>query len=213
MNDSIVFYQLERKFDIQFNLKNFEAITVIEYDKEFAKDFMTLWNANCKEKVTMQELLELNGDGVFLAKYNGEVAGLVITDVIFDIDKNEKIGEIIEILVDFKYRRLGIGSTLLRKVEEHFRKKGVDKISFSIKKMIDEPTVIKIAKKFGFAITAIRKYKFNEDPQGLLKYDYIYKIMKLTCGHCNNKIDFLDVIASEYCPYCDKINIIDAMAS
>ena len=213
MSDAVVFYQLERKFDTKFDLKNFDAITILQYEKYLAKDFMTLWNDNCKEKVTLQELLELNEDGVFLAKYNGKLAGLVITDIIFDIDKNEKIGEIIEIIVDTRFRRLGIGSTLLKNVEEYFKKKNVDKISFSVKKMLDEPTVLKMAKKFGFTITAVRKYKVNESPVGLLKYDYIYKLMKLTCVHCNQKIDFLDVIATNICPKCNRFNTIDPMAS
>ena len=213
MSDAIIFYQLERKFDTKFNLKNFDAITILQYEKDLAKDFMTLWNENSKEKVTLQELLELNDEGIFLAKFNGKLAGLVITDIIFDIDKNEKIGEIIEMIVDVKFRRLGIGSTLLNRVEEYFTKKGVDKISFSVKKMLDEPTILKMAKKFGFAITAIRKYKMNENPFGLLKYDYIYKIMKLRCGHCNKKIDFLDIIAGNKCPNCNKLNMIDPMAS
>ena len=213
MSDAVVFYQLERKFDTKFDLKNFDAITVLQYEKDLAKDFMLLWNENCKEKVTLEELLELHEDGVFLAKYNGHFAGLVITDIIFDIEANEKIGEIIEIIVDAKFRRLGIGSTLLVRVEEYFNKKGVDKISFSVKKLLDEPTVLKMAKKFGFAVTAVRKYKVNESPVGLLKYDYIYRLMKLTCSHCNEKIDFLDIIATNECPNCHKFNTIDPMAS
>ncbi|MHA1797980.1 MAG: GNAT family N-acetyltransferase [Candidatus Helarchaeota archaeon] len=210
---SVKIYQFERKFDMNLNLKSPNGIKIVKYNKEHARDLMLLWNSNLDMKVTLKELLELNEDGVFIAMLNGQFTGFAVADIIYDVDKNEKIGEILEIIVVKEFRRKGVGSSLLKRIEKYFRSKNVQKVTFSVKNFGDDPATLKLAKKFGFKIIAIRKLKSKDENVDLLKYNYIYKIMKLTCIHCNKKIDFLDVLIQERCPFCDGILSIDPMAS
>ena len=211
--DTITIYQFEKDFDFKFNLDYPKEIDIINYRKDLAKELMCLWNQTSNEKVTLKELNELNPDGVFLAKFDGIFVGFALVDV-NDLDKGRNIGEILEIIVLNEYRKRGIGSALLKRIEIYFKSKSVEKITFSIQYQ-ENFAALKMAQKFGFEIIAIREFNIEKSKTAgiLLKYNYIYKILKVDCIHCNKKVDFFDALILNKCHNCGKYLAVDEMAS
>jgi len=211
--DTITIYQFEKDFDFKFNLDYPGGIDIVNYRKDLGKELMCLWNQTSNEKVTIKDMNELNPEGVFLAKINGKFVGFALVDV-NNLDKGRKIGEILEILVLKEYRKKGIGSSLLKRIEIFFKSKGVERITFSIQ-YEENFAALKLARKFGFEIKAIREFNIEKSKIAgrLLKFNYIYKILKVDCIHCNKKVDFFDALILNSCPNCGKYLSIDAMAS
>ena len=211
--DTITIYQFEKIFDFKFNLDYPRGIDIINYDKNLAKELMYIWNQTCSQRVSIEECNELNPEGVFLAKCEGKFVGFALVDV-NNLDQGSKIGEILEIMVLKEYRKRGIGSTLLKRIEIYFKSKGVERITFSIQ-FNENMAALKLARKFGFEIKAIREFNIERSRTAgrLLKYNYIYKLLKVDCIHCNKKVEFLNALLLNKCTNCGKFLDLEPMAS
>jgi len=94
-------------------------------------------------------LLSRDPDGFFVAEIDGTVVGFVASDANwFSFAEFKKIGEIHEIFVHPKWRRKGIGSTLLLKAMNYIKSRGRDKVELWVGN--NNLGAIKFYKKFGF---------------------------------------------------------------
>ncbi|NHI92605.1 MAG: GNAT family N-acetyltransferase [Candidatus Lokiarchaeota archaeon] len=209
MASDVLVFELKQKINFYTEPKYPEGIFIVDYQKSLLKDLWTLWNSTCSVKISLNQLETLECDGVFLATYRNAFVGFVITDLTGDI------GEILAIKVAPQYRNLGIGTSLFQKASSYFTEKNAKKIIWVTDNSNEiDPAIIKLAKKFGFTLTRRERLGSKEKKQeGLLKYDYIYFLIKIVCMHCQSKVDFFSVQNLNRCPKCEKPIGMDPMAS
>lgn len=93
---------------------------------------------------------------IFIAKMQGEVVGYITFNI---KEKNNHIMryrkqlQIEAICVDERYRKKGIGTTLLRKVREFGKENGCTDIYLTVNE--ENENAIKIYEKFGFKVKSI----------------------------------------------------------
>ena len=209
MASNVFIFELERKIRINPKMQYPEGIFIINYEKSMVKDLWTLWNSTCSEKISLKELKTLDCEGIFLARYRNAFVGFMITDITGDV------GEILAIRVAPQYRGMGIGNSLFQKAGFYFFQNKVKKILITLgnSKKID-PAIIVMAKKFGYTLIRKKRLVFNEEKEiNLLKYNYIYHIIKISCHYCQNKVDFFSALILNKCTHCQKPLPIDPMAS
>lgn len=88
-------------------------------------------------------LANLHYETFFLAEFNNKVIGYIIS-----IIRKNYLGHIISIAVDPLYRRTGIASKLMEKIEDHLRRKGIFVLRLEVK--VSNLSARKFYLKLGF---------------------------------------------------------------
>ena len=209
MASNVFIFELEKKIKLHNEMKYPDDIFVVDYDKKMVNDLWALWNSTCTEKISLNDLRTLDSDGVFLASYRNTFVGFMITDTAGEI------GEILAIRVAPQYRGLGIGESLFQKAGYYFTKKKIKTIVMALSEStIMDPAIISLAKRFGFALTTKKKLVLEDrNDINLLKYNYIYHIMKVPCHFCHKSVEFFSALILNRCPKCENPISLDPMAS
>ena len=84
----------------------------------------------------------------FLAKCNGEIAGLANCFVNFSTFKGKQLINIHDFAVDPHFRRKGIGKTMMNKIVEYAKENGYCKVTLEVRH--DNPKAQLLYKKAGF---------------------------------------------------------------
>ncbi|MEM2924811.1 MAG: ribosomal protein S18-alanine N-acetyltransferase [Methanocellales archaeon] len=99
----------------------------------------------------------LSADGFFVAVMNNFIVGFIVAEIPFP-----STGHILNLAVDPKYRRLGIGSSLVNHVTKWFKGKGVKKMWLEVR--VSNIGARAFYKKLGFKEERIlRNYYYTED--------------------------------------------------
>jgi len=107
--------------------------TVLEFHKEFCKNFYGLENFQPEKIRTIyQKALAQNPGGVFLAEENGEIIGLLLSDIEYCKWNGNKQLYIIYIHVKQEFRQKGIGKKLLDHAAEHALKIGAKELFLNV---------------------------------------------------------------------------------
>lgn len=111
-------------------------------------------------------LLILSPELFYVAEVDNEIVGYVVGLIEYG-----NIGHIISIAVHPRWRRKGIGSKLLMKIEEEFKRKNI-KI-FVLEVEVDNKPAISLYKKHGYRIIDVikRYYPGGEDAYLMIKED------------------------------------------
>jgi ribosomal-protein-alanine N-acetyltransferase len=114
-----------------------------------------------KEAFTKQQiaylLTDYNSIGL-TAKIDGEIAGFIIASIY--AEKKSLAGHILTIDVVPQYRRKGVGSSLMKAVEDIFRKKNVRTSHLEVRE--DNSTAVKLYEKLGYRkIGKLKNYYGN----------------------------------------------------
>ena len=108
-----------------------------------------------------------------VAQQNGEVVGYIISIVERRLNfrnlERVKIGHILNLAVDEKHRRQGIGSMLAQSILEKLRERKVSKIYLEVRK--SSLAAVRLYSKFNFKVERIIKayYQGNEDAYFMCK--------------------------------------------
>ncbi len=109
-------------------------------------------------------------DGLYLtAKYDGKIVGYVI-----GIIQNGYRGHIVSIAVDKLYRKRGIGSTLLKSIEEKFKMRSA-KYSY-LEVDIRNHDAISLYWKNGYISTYLRRNYYGRGKHALVMVKNLYNI-------------------------------------
>jgi ribosomal protein S18 acetylase RimI-like enzyme len=124
----------------------------------------TIFPVNYNEKF-YKDVLE-SGQLAKLAFFNDVVVGVVCCRL--DLADNGKHLYIMTLGCLFTYRRLGVGTTMLKHVIDHASKKGVDDIYLHVQS--SNNGAIEFYKKFGFEIVGVKEdyYKRIEPSSALV---------------------------------------------
>lgn len=108
----------------------------------------------------------LSKDLFIVAKCINRVIGYVIA--VIEYKYGMKLGHIISIAVHPLYRRIGVGTELMRAVEERLRKQGIKKIYLEVR--VSNRPAINLYKKLGYRIErVIPRYYGDEDAYLMVK--------------------------------------------
>ena len=108
-----------------------------------------------------------------VAQQNGEVAGYIISIIERRLNfgnlERVKIGHILNLAVDEKHRRQGIGSMLVQCILEKLRERKASKIYLEVRK--SNIAAVRLYSKFSFQVERIVKgyYQDNEDAYVMAK--------------------------------------------
>jgi len=113
------------------------------FKKEYAKKpYNERWN----EKESLLKIKEyFKNNKIFVAVIDNEIKGFIIFSEFF-WDKGKE-GFIDEIVIDSKEQSKGIGGTLIKFVENYFKKKGIKKVSLM---SVTKSKAFKFYKKKGY---------------------------------------------------------------
>jgi len=110
------------EFEIRpFEPSDLERVLAIE-----RKSFRSPW-----EGVLLRAVADRYPDGFKVATFGSEVVGYVIGRV--ETENSRKVGHLMNLAVDVKYRRIGVGSSLLERVEDHFRRRGAESVWLEVR--------------------------------------------------------------------------------
>ncbi len=73
-------------------------------------------------------LLERETARIFVAEINGEVVGMSTVQIIVSTAKGCEVGSVEDVVVDVSHRGKGIGSSLLRRIEEWAVQRGLARL-------------------------------------------------------------------------------------
>jgi len=114
----------------------------------------------------LKALYLLSPNLFYVAEVDGKVIGYVV-----GLIELGSIGHIISIAVHPGWRRKGIGSKLLKKIEDEFKRKGIK--SFILEVEITNKPAISLYKKHGYRVIDVIKgyYPGGEDAYVMVKED------------------------------------------
>lgn len=102
-----------------------------------------------QEAFTKQQISYLLKDYntiALVARINNEIAGFIIAQV--EIDSNRLFGHIITINVSIAYRRKGIGTRMLREIEQILKQKGITECQLEVRE--DNSGALKLYRTNGY---------------------------------------------------------------
>jgi [ribosomal protein S18]-alanine N-acetyltransferase len=102
-----------------------------------------------QEAFTKQQIAYLLTDYntiALIARINNEIAGFIIAQV--EIDSNRLFGHIITINVSSAYRRKGIGTRMLKEIEQMLKHKGITECQLEVRE--DNSGALKLYQKSGY---------------------------------------------------------------
>ncbi len=111
-------------------------------------------------------LLILSPELFYVAEVDNEIVGYIV-----GLIEYENIGHIVSIAVHPKWRRRGIGSKLLMKIEEEFKKRNIK--VFVLEVEVNNKPAISLYEKHGYRIIDVikRYYPGGEDAYLMVKED------------------------------------------
>jgi ribosomal-protein-alanine N-acetyltransferase len=102
-----------------------------------------------QEAFTKQQIAYLLSDYntiALVARENSDVAGFVIAQI--EVEENQLFGHIITLNVPPKYRRKGVGSKMLKEIEEILKQKGITECKLEVRE--DNSAALKLYQKSGY---------------------------------------------------------------
>jgi len=100
----------------------------------------------------------LKTDDIWIAEYGGQIAGFIIGEV------EGNIGHVVTVDVDPSFRRRGFGEALMGAAENHYRKKGIKKMSLEVH--VDNPAQI-LYFKLGYRVAGVREKYYANGSMGI----------------------------------------------
>jgi ribosomal-protein-alanine N-acetyltransferase len=129
------------------------------YQKSDLKDVVLLVDRNIEERYSPTIYDELSANwlqGFVLCKEDEDLKGLI-----FALSTPEGYGRIIIFCVEPGYRNRGLGSSLLKELEERAKANGFNVLRLEVR--IENHNAIEFYKKRGFTITKTLKEFYNDD--------------------------------------------------
>ena len=115
---------------------------------------------------TLQRVAEDNGI-IYVAELEGELAGAVIGTMPEQTEEDRlehvpsRFGEVLELVVKAEYRDRGVGTMLMRKLEEHFKENGCNIAGVGV--LVPNKKAHRLYSKLGYEN---RSYYMTKDLQG-----------------------------------------------
>lgn len=134
------------------DFEDIKSILVTEFD-----DF---WNENLLESELQNE-----NSYYLVAKYDNEIIGFAGIKSIFDE------ADVMNIVVKKKYRKLGIGSFLFKKIIDYAKSNGIKKLTLEVNE--NNVSAIHLYEKFGFKQIARRNRYYNGVSDALIMQLYL----------------------------------------
>jgi len=136
--------------EIRFRRAKFDDLPIIQQIERlsFSTPYSTFY---------MRSLLN-NADIYYVAEYEGKIVGYIIAR-----KENNKLGHIISIAVHPDYRRIGLGTVLMKKAEDSLRNLGCYRVYLEVR--VSNKPAIQLYKKLGYIIvrTIPSYYSDGED--------------------------------------------------
>lgn len=98
-------------------IRNFQATDLQRVVRIERESFRSPW-----PEILFRRRSEMDPDGFSVASCESKVVGYVIGRI--EIKKGLELGHLMNLAVDEKYRRQGIGSLLLKEIEDYFKREG-----------------------------------------------------------------------------------------
>lgn len=108
-------------------------------------------------------LLQSRNALALMVEVNGEASGFIIALV--ETDEEHKMGHIVTIDVMVKYRRKGLASALLRKMEKMLFEKGVEAIYLEVR--VDNQAALKLYETQGYVKAELLEHYYPSGTHGL----------------------------------------------
>ena len=160
------------------------------------------WFGIVQKALTVKDFCTLDYDATFIAELNGEAVGII------DVKVRNNLGDIENIVVLPKYRRVGVGSALLEKAVDFLRKKGA--IVVRAETPIKDKGATKFYAKNGFKLITHAYLIETQDKLRIEPYLnhqlYSYEENRFWIP-CDDYMEFIKEIGIEY-HVIGKFNVI-----
>lgn len=125
----------------------------------------------------MTSLLQHPSSSSLVAKINGEIVGFIIASI-YDGEKR-KIGHVVTLDVGAKARRRGVGSRLLRSLEQVFKNRGVQVCYLEVR--LDNVAARELYRKLGYVEVELLKDLYCRGGHGV-RMEKILQKQHRDCG-------------------------------
>ncbi len=149
-----VYYQLSQAEREKLKKGKFEFKKFNKTDTEKLIEIET--NSIVANTLSKQEILDIiknKNYQIFVCKFNGELVGYVITQITDEVN-------IVSIAVKREFRNFGIGTNLIKKVENFAKRKELNTISLEVSKT--NVTAYLLYQKCGFKLRRVRKKYYSD---------------------------------------------------
>jgi ribosomal-protein-alanine N-acetyltransferase len=134
--------------------QNIEEMLKIEREC-FTAEAYTRWQ--------ILDLLESKNALALLTRVNGDASGFIIA--LLETEGKHTLGHVVTIDVAVKYRRKGLGSFLLRKMEDLLSERGVDGVCLEVR--VDNRAALRLYQKQGYVEVQLLERYYSLSTHGL----------------------------------------------
>lgn len=118
------------------------------------------------EAYTRRQILNLleNGNALaLLTRVDCDASGFVIA--LLETDGKHRLGHVVTIDVAVRYRRKGLGSFLLRKMEDMLSERGVEAVYLEVR--VDNQAALRLYEKLGYLKAEVLEHYYSTRTYGL----------------------------------------------